>query len=163
MIFSDEITEGFKTAALYGDVTGSQFKISMKLLRDSKQQLRAVTCPVCRQNSRRTHRQNNAVGEFVRKPSPPLFLLLLPHPNSPQLQTSSPPKTKYPSSQHNKLYFLKFCGHNIRVLIYRWILSIFVILSFKILTFKCQFYCFFSICIFVSTCTCFIVISQTNL
>ena len=37
-----------------------------------------------------------------------------------------PPKQKSPSSQHNKLYFLKFCGHSIRVLIYRWILSIFV-------------------------------------
>ena len=26
------------------------------------------------------------------RPSPPLFLLLLPHPNSPQLQTTTPPK-----------------------------------------------------------------------
>jgi len=59
------------------------------------------------------------------RPSPPLFLLL-PHPNSSQLQTTSPPKKKSPSSQHNKLYFLKFCGHNICVLIYRWILSIFI-------------------------------------
>ena len=37
-----------------------------------------------------------------------------------------PPKQKSPSSQHNKLYFLKFCGHNICILIYRQILSIFV-------------------------------------
>jgi hypothetical protein len=39
------------------------------------------------------------------RPSPPLFLLLLPHPNSPLLQTTSPlppPKKKSPSSQHNK-------------------------------------------------------------
>ena len=33
---------------------------------------------------------------------------------------------KSSSYQHNKLYFLKFCGHSIRVLIYRRILSIFV-------------------------------------
>ena len=59
-------------------------------------------------------------------PSPPLFLLLLSHPNSPLLQTTSPPKKRSPSSQHNKSYFLKFCGHNIRVLIYRRILSVFV-------------------------------------
>jgi len=41
-------------------------------------------------------------------------------------QPSPPPKKKSPSSQHNKSYFLKFCGHSIRVLIYRWILSFFV-------------------------------------
>ena len=58
--------------------------------------------------------------------SPPVFLLLLPNPNSSYLQTTSPPKQKSPSSQHNKLYFLKFCGHSIRVLIYRRILSVFV-------------------------------------
>jgi hypothetical protein len=54
------------------------------------------------------------------RPSPPLFLLLLPNPNSPHLQTTSPPppKQKSPSYQHNKLYFLKFYGHSIRVLIY---------------------------------------------
>ena len=65
----------------------------------------------------------------VCQPSPPLFLLLLPNLNSPHLQTTSPPsppKQKSPSSQHNKLYFLKFCGHSIRVLFYRRILSIFV-------------------------------------
>jgi hypothetical protein len=36
------------------------------------------------------------------------------------------PQKKSSSYQHNKLYFLKFCGHSIRVLIYRRILSIFV-------------------------------------
>jgi hypothetical protein len=62
------------------------------------------------------------------RPSSPLFLLLLPNPNSPHLQTTSPPppKQKSPSYQHNKLYSLKFCGHNIHILIYRRILSIFV-------------------------------------
>ena len=80
---------------------------------------------------------------------PPLFLLLLPHPNSPLLQTTSPPsKKKSPSSQHKKSYFLKFCGHNIRILIYRWILSVFVsnsiFLNFNI---QMSILLFFSICI----------------
>jgi hypothetical protein len=55
----------------------------------------------------------------LTRPDPPLFLLLLPHLNSPQLQTSSPPpKKKSPSSQHNKSYILKSYYHIIRVLIY---------------------------------------------
>ena len=83
------------------------------------------------------------------RPLPPLFLLLLPHPNSPLLQTTSPPsKKKSPSSQHKKSYFLKFCGHNIRILIYRWILSVFVsnsiFLNFNI---QMSILLFFSICI----------------
>ena len=41
-------------------------------------------------------------------------------------RVNHPKKKKSTSSQHNKLYFLKFCGHNICVLIYRQILSIFV-------------------------------------
>ena len=57
----------------------------------------------------------------LQRPSPPLFLLLLSHLNSPQLQTTSPPKKKSPSSQHNKSYFLKSSRHSIRDLIYRWI------------------------------------------
>jgi len=51
VIFSDGITEGFKTAAPYGDVTGLPFKMPTELLRDSKRQIRKVTCPFCRQNS----------------------------------------------------------------------------------------------------------------
>ena len=83
------------------------------------------------------------------RPLPPLFLLLLPHPNSPLLQTTSPPSKKTsPSSQHKKSYFLKFCGHNIRILIYRWILSVFVsnsiFLNFNI---QMSILLFFSICI----------------
>jgi hypothetical protein len=45
---------------------------------------------------------------------------------SPTTNNQPPQKTKSPSSQHNKSYFLKFCGHSICVLIYRWILSVFV-------------------------------------
>ena len=61
----------------------------------------------------------------ICRPFPSLFLLLLPHPNSLLLQTTSPPpkKKKSPFSLHK---FFKFCGHNIRVLIYQQILSVFV-------------------------------------
>ena len=50
--------------------------------------------------------------------SPPLFLILLPRPNSliPNCK-QPPPKKKSLSSQH-KVYFFKFCGHSIRILIY---------------------------------------------
>ena len=89
-------------------------------LRDSKCQLRTVTWPIHRCKCRRNHRgiQNSSSVRWramftVRladgitdgiwpsakvnistrcRSSPPLFLLLLPHLNSPQLQTTSPPK-----------------------------------------------------------------------
>ena len=122
----------------YGDVTGSPLEMPTESLRDSKWQIRTVTFQFFHQNSRRNHRRIVRRGNHRKKvnicplcrSSPPLFLLLLPNPNSPHLQTTRPPlpppKQKYPSSQHNKLYFLKFCGHNIHVLIYRRILSIFI-------------------------------------
>jgi hypothetical protein len=61
------------------------------------------------------------------RPSPPLFLHLLPHPNSPlpNFKQPAPPNKNYPSSQHKSCFF-KFCGHSIRVLIYRRILLFFV-------------------------------------
>jgi hypothetical protein len=42
------------------------------------------------------------------RPSPPIFLLLLPHPNFPLLQTTSPPKTNLPllSTSHISLSFV---------------------------------------------------------
>ena len=118
-------------------MTRSPFKMPTESPRDLKWQIRTVTCRVFCQNSRRTHRRIIPSVKPLEKvnicplcrPSPPLFLLLLPNPNSPHLQTTRPPpppKQKSPSSQHNKLYFLKFCGHNIRVLIYQRILSIFI-------------------------------------
>jgi len=125
---ADELTEGFKTSAPYGDMTDSPMKIPTESPTDSKWQHRMVTCPVCRQISRRLHRQNNPSRKSSAKvnispqtrPYPPLFLLLLPHLNSPQLQTTNaPPKKKSPSSQHNKSYILKSSCHSIRVLIYR--------------------------------------------
>jgi hypothetical protein len=65
--FTDEITKGFKTAALYGDMTDSPFEMLTETPRDSSQNFCTVTCPVCRQNSRRNHRRNNAVGESICK------------------------------------------------------------------------------------------------
>ena len=105
---ADEITEGFEMPDPYGDVSIFLSESPTAFL-SVKPSEKVNICPLCR-------------------PSPLLFLLLLPKPNSPHLQTTSPlpPKQKSPSSQHNKLYFLKFCGHSIHVLIYRRILSIFV-------------------------------------
>jgi len=100
---ADRLTEGFKMLAPYGDVTDSPMKMPTDALTNSKRQHRTVTCPVCRQISRRLHRRNNPSGKPSAKvnispqtrPYPPLFLLLLPHLNSPQLQTTSaPPKKK---------------------------------------------------------------------
>jgi len=65
--FIDGITEGFKTAASYGDVTDSPFEMPTESPRDSNQKLRTVTCPVYCQNGRRTHRWNNSIGESVGK------------------------------------------------------------------------------------------------
>jgi len=102
VFFTDGITEGFKTSAPYGEETGSPMKMPMKSPRDSKWQLRTVTCPIYRQNSRRNHGRNSpSVNPSVKvnispltRPYPPLFFLLLPHLNSPQLQTTSPPPKK---------------------------------------------------------------------
>jgi hypothetical protein len=65
--FTDGITEGFKTAAPYVDVTDSPIEMSTKSPRDSNRNLRTVTCPVYRQNSRRNHKRNNSVSESVGK------------------------------------------------------------------------------------------------
>jgi len=93
-------TDGFKTIAPYGDVTGSPFKMLMELPRDLKWQICTVTCRFFLQNSRRNN-PSVKPSEKVNicplcRPSPPLFLLLLPNPNSPHLQTTSPspPRTK---------------------------------------------------------------------
>jgi len=96
-------------SAPYGDVTDSPKKMPMESPRDSKRQRRTVTCPVCHQRSRRNHRRNSPsvkpsakvnISPLTR-PYAPLFLRLLPHLNSPQLQTASAPpkKKKSPSSQ----------------------------------------------------------------
>jgi len=111
VIFSDGITDGFEMVDPYGDVLIVPSEASMVSPTECpsvKPLVKVNICPIYR-------------------PSHPLFLLLLPNPNSLHLQTTSPPQKKKSSSyQHNKLYFLKFCGHSIRVLIYRRILSIFV-------------------------------------
>jgi hypothetical protein len=61
-----------------------------------------MTCLVCCQRSRQNHRRNSlSVKPSVKvnispltRPYPPLFLLLLPYLNSPQLQTTSAPPQK---------------------------------------------------------------------
>ena len=117
---TDGLTEGFEMVDPYGDVSMFPSESQTWSPTDSPMEYLSVNpsvkvniCQLCR-------------------PSPPLFLLLLPNPNSPHLQTTNPPPpTKKSSSyQHTTLYFLKFCGHSIRVLIYRRILSIFVSNSF---------------------------------
>jgi len=114
----------FQNDSPYSDVTGSPFKLPMDSPRDLKWQIRMVTCWCFYQNHRRkipSVKPSEKVNICqLCLPSPPLFLFLLPNPNSPHLQTTNPPslQKKSPSYQHNKLYFLKFCGHSIRVLIY---------------------------------------------
>ena len=109
---ADGITEGFKTSAPYGDVTDSPMKMLTESPRDSKRQLRTVMYPVCRQMSRRNHRRNSSSvkpsAKVIYLEVSPLFLLLLPHLNSSQLQTTSaPPQKKSPSSQHKQVIYLE--------------------------------------------------------
>jgi hypothetical protein len=97
VFFTDRITEGFETSAPYGDETNSSMKMPTESPRDSKWQLRTVTCPIYRQNSRRNHKRNilsvnpsaKVNTSTLTRPYFPPFLLLLPHLNSPQLQTTS--------------------------------------------------------------------------
>ena len=116
----------------YSDVTGSPFKLPTDSPRDLKWQIRAVMCRFFHQNHRRSFRRWNRRKKLIyvssADPLLPYFSFFFLIPTLPICKQPAPlpPKQKSPSSQHNKLYFLKFCGHNIRVLIYRRILSIFV-------------------------------------
>jgi len=116
----------------YSDMTGSPFKMPTESPRDSKWQIRTVTCRFFRQNHRRKIRRWNhrkkLIYVFSADPLLPYFSFFFLISTLPICKQPAPrpPKQKSPSSQHNKLYFLKFCGHSIRVLIYRRILSIFV-------------------------------------
>jgi len=103
---------------------------------DLKWQIHTVTCLLFRQNHRWFHRRSVRRWNrrekliYVQSTDPLLpyfffFFLISTLPIYKQPVTPPPPKQKSPSYQH-KLYFLKFCGHSIRVLIYRRILSIFV-------------------------------------
>ena len=104
----------------YGDVTGSPFKMLMESLRDSKCQIRTVTCRFFRQNHRWKSRRKKLIYVLSTDPLLPYFSFFFLISTLPICKQPAPlpPKQKSPSSQHNKLYFLKFCGHNIRVLIY---------------------------------------------
>jgi len=57
VIFTDEITEGFKTSAPYGDVTDSLMEMPMESPKDSKRQLRTVTWPIHRCKCQRNYRR----------------------------------------------------------------------------------------------------------
>ena len=61
--FTDGITEGFKTATSYGDVTDSLFELLTKSPRDSNRNLRTVTWPIYCQNGRQNHRRTYSVGK----------------------------------------------------------------------------------------------------
>jgi len=77
---SDGITEGLEMADLYGDVSMFPSESPMESPTDFPLVLpseKVNICPLCR-------------------PSPPLFLLLLSNPNSPHLQTTSPPNKNLP-------------------------------------------------------------------
>ena len=64
------------------------------ITRGSKRQPRTMTCPVYRQMSRLVKPSAKVNISPLYRPSPPIFLLFLPHLNSPQLQTSNPPSKK---------------------------------------------------------------------
>ena len=126
--------------SLYGDMTGSPFKMLMESPRDLKCQIRTVTSHFFHQNHRQHHRRKShrwsrwcnrhkkLIYVLSADPLLPYFSFFFLIPTLPICKQPAPlpPKQKSPSSQYNKLYFLKFCGHSIRVLIYRQILSIFV-------------------------------------
>ena len=106
---ADGSTNGFEMADPYDDVSivlSESSTVSPTECPLVKPSGKVKICPICR-------------------PSPLPFFLIPTLPICKQ-PAPPPPKQKSPSYQHNKLYFLKFCGHSIRVLIYRRILSIFV-------------------------------------
>jgi len=76
----DGITEGFEMLDPYGDVLIFPSESSTAFL-SVKPTEKVNICPLCR-------------------PSPPLFLLLLPNPNSPHLQTTSPPSRPNTNLSH---------------------------------------------------------------
>jgi hypothetical protein len=114
----------------YSDVTGSPFKLPTDSPRDLKWQIRTVTSLCVRQNHRQSVRRKKLIYVHVSSADPllPYFSFFFLIPTLPICKQPAPPPPQKKSSlyQHNKLYFLKFCGHSIRVLIYRRILSIFV-------------------------------------
>ena len=118
----------------YSDVTGSPFKLPTESPRDLKWQIHMVTCRFFHQNHRRKIRRWNRRKKLIyvsfADPLLPYFSFFFLIPTLPICKQPAPPKQKSPSYQHNKLYFFNFCGHSIRVLIYRRILSNFVSNSF---------------------------------
>ena len=113
---ADKLTKGFKPESPCNDVTYLPSEWPTEYIR------------------RWVHRQK-LIYDHPADPLLPYFSFFFPIQLS-HTANNQPPQKKSPSSQHNKSYFLKFCGHNIHVLIYRWILSVFesnsIFLNFNI-------------------------------
>ena len=97
---TDGIIEGFEIADPYGWHDRFTVKNTDGITEGFEKQVHAVTCLFSRQNYRqsrwRCYSVDEAIGKSeymatLRRPSPPPFLLLLPNPNSPHLQITSPP------------------------------------------------------------------------
>jgi len=100
--FTDGLPKGFKPRSPYNDMTNSP----SDLLTESPTEW------VCR-----CFHRSELIYKHSADPLLPYFSIFFPIPTLPsQIANNHPLKTS-PSSQH-KSYFLKFCGHNIRVLIY---------------------------------------------
>ena len=90
-------SDWLKTTGPCSEVIGSPLKIPTKSPTDLKWLIRTVTCLFYLLNYRRIHRrQYPSVKPLVKvsiflccRHSPPLFPFLLPHPNSPHLQTAN--------------------------------------------------------------------------
>ena len=118
---ADELTEGFKTSAPYGDMTDSPMKIPTESPTDSKWQHRMVRALFADRLAdgftdriiRRGSRRQKLIYPLKLDPILPYFSFFF------LISTLRPPKKKSPSSQHNKSYIFKSSCHSIRVLIYR--------------------------------------------
>ena len=92
---ADELTEGFKPESLCSDVTYLPLELPTEY--------------VCRQK---------LIYDRSTDPLLLYFSFFFPIPTLAYCKKPPPLKKKSPSSQYNKSYLLKFCGHSIRVLIY---------------------------------------------
>ena len=84
----------------YSDVTGAPFTLPTDPPRDLKWQIRTVTCQFFHQKIPSVKPSEKVNICQLCQPSPPLFLLLFPNPNSPHLQTTSPPSPSNKNLPH---------------------------------------------------------------
>jgi hypothetical protein len=100
--FTDGITEGFKTSALYGDVTDSPFKMPTESPRDSNWNLCTVSCLfTVRMVDGLTDEIISSVRSSVKliydnsvDPLLPYFFFFFPFPTLPYCKQPAPPKKK---------------------------------------------------------------------